>query len=212
VALEIGRRFVARGSLGRLEDVFDLEPGEIRGALRGEPGEARAIVARRRAERAWVLAHPAPAEIGELPPPAYRTDALPEPLRRIHEAIEWRWTTLEPRVPDPPDPSRMIAGVPGSPGRHTGRVRLVRGEEDLGRVEPGDVVVCQTTVPAWAPLFGTAGALITDVGDVLSHPAILAREHGIPAVLATGLATHRLPEGAFVTVDGTAGMVTIEVE
>lgn len=210
VALEIGRRLVARGSLSRLEDVFDLEPDEIRAALRGEPVELRTIVARRRAERAWVLAHPAPAEIGELPPPAYRADALPEPLRRIHEAIEWRWTTLEPRVPDPPDPSRMLGGVPGSPGRHTGRVRLVRGEEDLGRVEPGDVVVCQTTVPAWAPLFGTAGALVTDVGDVLSHPAILAREHGIPAVLGTGTATHRLPEGAIVTVDATAGLVVIE--
>lgn len=212
VALEIGRRLVARGSLSRLEDVFDLEPDEIRAALRGESGEARATVARRRAERAWVLAHPAPAEIGDLPPPAYRTDALPEPLRRIHEAIDWRWTTLEPRVPDPPDPSRMVSGIPGSPGRHTGRVRIVRGENDLGRVEPGDVVVCQTTVPAWAPLFGTAGALVTDVGDVLSHPAILAREHGIPAVLATGVATGRFHEGAMVTVDGTAGMITIEAE
>ncbi len=212
VALEIGRRLVARGSLGRLEDVFHLEPDEIRAARRGESGEARTTVARRRAERAWVLAHPAPAEIGELPPPAFRTDALPEPLRRIHEAIEWRWTTLEPRVPDATDPSRMVSGVPGSPGRHTGRVRLVWGENDLGRVEPADVVVCQTTVPAWAPLFGTAGALVTDVGDVLSHPAILAREHGIPAVLSTGVATHRLPEGAIVTVDGTAGLVTIDAE
>ena len=212
VALEIGQRLLAQGSLSRSDDVFDLEPDEIRAAVHGERGDARAIVARRRAERAWVLAHPAPAEIGEPPPPAYRTDALPGPLRRIHEAIEWRWTTLEPRVPDPPDPSRMLGGVPGSPGQHTGRVRLVRGEKDLARVEPGDVVVCQTTVPAWAPLFGTAGALVTDVGDVLSHPAILAREHGIPAVLATGVATHRFPEGAMVTVDGTAGMVTIEAE
>ncbi|MBI2762281.1 MAG: hypothetical protein HYX54_00770 [Chloroflexi bacterium] len=92
----------------------------------------------------------------------------------------------------------------------TSAARLVRGEADFCRVGRGDVIVCSTTSPAWAPLFGTAGALVTDLGDVLAHPAILAREHGIPAALATRDATRRLRDGSIVVVDGSAGLVTME--
>jgi len=210
VGLEIGRRLVNRRAIERLDDVFHLEPGELRSIFRGDRLDGPATVARRRAEEAWVLAHLPPPEIGEIPALTYRTEALPDALRRIHAALDWRSELEALPSTEAPGSDRVLAGVAGSPGRHVGTVRLVRGEADFGRVEPGDVIVCSTTTPAWAPLFGTAGALVTDLGDVLSHPAILAREHGIPAVLAIGLATHRLPEGAIVTVDGTAGTVTVE--
>jgi pyruvate,water dikinase len=100
-----------------------------------------------------------------------------------------------------------LRGVGVSPGRHTGPVRLVRTEHDLHRLLPGDVLVCQSTHSSWTVAFGHAGALVADGGGMLSHPAIIAREHGIPAVLGTGSATSVLREGMMVTVDGAAGRV-----
>jgi pyruvate,water dikinase len=77
--------------------------------------------------------------------------------------------------------------------------------DDLRR----DVLVCPTTAPAWSVLFNRAGALVTDGGGLLAHAAVVAREHGIPAVLATGSATDRLHGGDLVTVDGTLGNVVV---
>ncbi len=76
-------------------------------------------------------------------------------------------------------------------------------------LESGDVLVCVMTSPAWTPLFAVAGAIVTDTGGILSHPAIAAREYGIPAVVGAKRATAAIPDGALVTVDGTAGTVTI---
>jgi pyruvate,water dikinase len=72
----------------------------------------------------------------------------------------------------------------------------------------GDVLVCRTTDPAWTPLFRLAAAVVTEIGGVLSHAAIVAREFGIPAVVGAGDAMSALTDGASVTVDGTAGTVT----
>ncbi|MGH7910224.1 MAG: PEP-utilizing enzyme, partial [Candidatus Dormibacteraceae bacterium] len=91
-----------------------------------------------------------------------------------------------------------------------GQVRVVRGVADFLRLRPGEVLVCPTTDPAWSVLFATAGALVTDRGAVLSHAAIQAREHGVPAVLGTGAATRTLRDGDLVTVDGTRGCVVVE--
>jgi pyruvate,water dikinase len=71
------------------------------------------------------------------------------------------------------------------------------------------VLVCPITSPAWAAVLPLAGALVTDHGGVLSHPAVIAREFGIPAVVATGHATRLIPDGATVEVDGDAGVVRI---
>jgi len=78
------------------------------------------------------------------------------------------------------------------------------------RLEPGDVLVCVTTAPPWTPLFGIAAAVVTDTGAPLSHAAIVAREYGIPCVVAARGATAAIPDGALVTVDGGAGMVRWE--
>lgn len=80
----------------------------------------------------------------------------------------------------------------------------------MHRLEDGDVLVCQVTSPAWAPLFPLARAIIADGGGVLSHAAIAAREHGIPAVLGTETATSALVDGQRVRVDGTRGLVLAE--
>ncbi|MFG2051490.1 PEP/pyruvate-binding domain-containing protein [Micromonospora sp. NPDC048935] len=105
------------------------------------------------------------------------------------------------------DGSEALTGTPGSPGRAAGPARVVRGPADFARVRPGDVLVCRTTDPAWTPLFGVVAAVVTETGGLLSHAAIVARELGLPAVLAVPDATTALPDGAPVEVDGSTGRV-----
>ena len=77
-------------------------------------------------------------------------------------------------------------------------------------MRPGDVIVAVTTTPAWTPLFAMASAVVTDIGGPLSHGSIVAREYGIPAVMATGVATRRIRTGQMITVDGSTGTVTLK--
>ena len=76
-------------------------------------------------------------------------------------------------------------------------------------MRPGDVLVAVTTTPAWTPLFVMASAVVTDIGGPLSHSSIVAREYGIPAVMATSVGTRRIHSGQIITVDGGAGTVTL---
>lgn len=97
-------------------------------------------------------------------------------------------------------------GTPAGPGTACGRVRVLRGLDDLPSFLPGEVLVCRATSPAWTPALARAAAVVTEVGGVLSHAAIVARELGVPAV--TGLAgAQDLPDGALVRVDGSSGTV-----
>jgi phosphohistidine swiveling domain-containing protein len=88
-------------------------------------------------------------------------------------------------------------------------VRIVRGPEDFGNVQKGEVLVATTTAPAWTPLFGRVAAVVTDGGTLAAHASLIARECGIPAVVATEDATRRLDDGQLVTVDGTRGIVEL---
>jgi pyruvate,water dikinase len=80
---------------------------------------------------------------------------------------------------------------------------------DFEDMEPDTILVCPTTTPAWTPLFSQALALVTDIGGILAHGSIVAREYGIPAVMGTGNITQRIVTGQRITVDGGAGTVTI---
>jgi phosphoenolpyruvate synthase/pyruvate phosphate dikinase len=86
---------------------------------------------------------------------------------------------------------------------------VLHGPEDFDRMQPGCVLVAGTTTPAWTPLFAMAAGVVTDIGGPLSHGSIVAREYGIPAVLGTGVATRRIQTGQTITVDGSAGTVTL---
>lgn len=101
-------------------------------------------------------------------------------------------------------------GAPASRGEVTGTARILSGPEDGARLKPGDILVCVMTTPAWTPLFGIAGGIITETGGALSHPAITAREYGIPAVVALQGATTRIREGQTVTLNGGTGVVSLE--
>ena len=208
-AIEIGRRLVDRGVLARAADAVFLEEPELRAALSDAGNEDRHdLVARRKAERAWVTAHPGPASYGTDPGPPPNLSVLPPALRQVHtalmQALELMFTPSTHQ-----DRSDELRGVPGSPGRYSGTVRVVRDESEFAKLQPGDVLVAPVTSPPWSVLFLQAGAVVTDGGGVLSHTAVVAREYGIPAVLATGEATRRLCDGDVVSVDGTTGRVSL---
>lgn len=105
-------------------------------------------------------------------------------------------------------PAATLTGTPGSHGTVTGTARIVRGPGDFARVRPGDILVCPFTDPAWTPLLRIAAGVVTETGGVLSHAAIVAREHAIPAVLGIPNATSRLRDDTVITVDGATGTVT----
>jgi len=103
----------------------------------------------------------------------------------------------------------VLHGVGASGGTATGTVRPVRSVAELSRVRSGDVLLARVTDPAWTPLFPLIAAVVTETGGMLSHAAIVAREVGIPAVLAVPDVLERLEEGAEVRVDGERGTITL---
>jgi phosphohistidine swiveling domain-containing protein len=157
------------------------------------------------------------------------------PVERFAEAVRQRKATAraESRVVPPPGlpigkktwwifdmekvgPARTtgqtgdtIKGAGTSPGRITAPARVLCGPEDFDQMKPGEILVAAITTPAWTPLFAMASAVVTDIGGALSHGSIVAREYGIPAVLGTGVATKRIHNGQLITVDGSAGIVTL---
>lgn len=108
----------------------------------------------------------------------------------------------------PATPPATLNGVPGSHGSATGTARIVRGPRDFFRVRRGDILICPCTDPAWTPLLRIVAGVVTETGGILSHAAIVAREHRIPAVLCAPNATRRIHDGTTITVDGTAGTIT----
>jgi phosphohistidine swiveling domain-containing protein len=184
-ALRLGELAVQAGTIERAEDVFFLTRGELRARTNRQDA-----VANRRAlwERQRRLI--APLTIGQAP-----------------RLLERSLTGAVEAVRSGHAPEGAIVGQPASPGRASGRVRVVRDAAEFDRFEPGEVLVAQATAPAWTALFGRAAAVVTDGGTLAAHASLVAREFGIPAMVATGDATRRLRTGQLVTVDGSAGFV-----
>ena len=109
----------------------------------------------------------------------------------------------------PSDNPKVITGHPVSAGSATGIARIVRSLDRAHKLTPGDILVCQMTMPAWTPLFAQVGAVVADSGGVLSHCAIVAREYGVPCVAGTVNGTSAIPDGARIHVDGTSGVVRV---
>lgn len=210
-AAEAGRRLAERERLAAADEVAWLDVDEVRAALRetpgGGPADLRALVRRRRAEHAWVAAHPGEPFVGGEPGAFPDLRHLPAEGRRVNQAFLFMMGQEYGRPPEPSD-GRTLTGLGASAGTYRGRVRVVRSDADFPRLQPGDVLVCPVTTPTWSPLFAVAGALVTDNGGVLSHAAIVARENGLPAVVGTVTATAVLRDGAEVVVDGSRGTVT----
>ena len=206
--LEVARRLVDRGDLGSATDAAYLTVDELRRTLTGQTeGRLDETIRRRRGEEAWVRANPGPIYLGKrgAMPDISRT---PTALREVNEPILWGvGHEYPPPAPTSDDADVLLSGVAASSGAVAGTVRVIRSHHDIDRLQPGDVLVCQITSPSWAPLFPLATAIVADGGGVLSHAAIAAREHCLPAVLGTGSATTTLRDGQVVVVDGTRGLV-----
>jgi len=103
----------------------------------------------------------------------------------------------------------VLTGMAASPGTVEGRARVLRSADDLGLIEPGEILVTPVTAPSWAPVFGKIKATVTDIGGMMSHAAIVCREYGLPAVTGTGNATTSIKTGQMLRVNGSTGEVTI---
>ena len=193
---ELGDRFVSAGAITARDDVFWLEKEEIDlcvanlesdigvDKLAGHVSERRDF---------WQRAK------DETPPPM-----LPYKERMMGIKSDlFIAQTGESQTGD------TLKGEPTSVGSVTAPARILLGPEDFDQMRPGDVLVANTTTPAWTPLFSMAAAVVTDIGGPLSHGSIVAREFGIPAVMGTGVATKRIQSGQTITVDGNAGTIKI---
>lgn len=186
-ALRLGQTLAEDGSLTKAADVFFLTRGELNRTIpHGATTEEREALWQRQRRL------PAPLTLGR---PAR---LIGDPVARAVERARGAG-----RIPDD-----AIVGQPASAGRATGPVRLITDPADFATFQPGEVLLARATAPAWTPLFGLAAAVVTDGGALAAHASIVAREYGIPAVVGTGDATHRLVTGQWVTVDGTTGTVT----
>lgn len=195
--LELGRRLTSAGAIQSPEEVFWLTEEELDALVAaldaGEkvlPDKSKGVEARRARIRAEKRLIP-PVSLPQKATFAGVDISRWMPARAIQEA------------------GNTLKGIGASPGRVTATARVLRGPEDFGQMKHGDVLVAAITTPAWTPLFALASAVVTDVGGPLSHSSIVAREYGIPAVLGTGAATGRIHSGDVITVDGSAGTVTL---
>jgi pyruvate,water dikinase len=191
--LQLGEEFARRGAIGRPEDVFFLTRAELESAPSGAPLPSPEAVRERREQWEHQRRLIAPLQLGKPPALARRTY-----VKAIAAA----------RTGAPPAQGALV-GDPASPGRATGQVRVILDPGDFASFQPGEVLVARATAPAWTPLFAKAAAVVTDGGTLAAHASLVAREYGIPAVVATAEATTRLRDGQVVTVDGGSGVVEI---
>jgi pyruvate,water dikinase len=190
--LESGRDLVGAGTLQQADDLFFLRLSELEALARGEEplaGEKRdwrSLIASRRAN--------------------YEREALRRQLPRLllsdgHAFYEGLSAPVS-------EGEQTLVGSPVSPGVVEGMVRIVL-EPHQASLVPGDILVCPGTDPAWTPLFLAAAGLVMELGGMMTHGSVVAREYGIPAVVGTHEATQRLKTGQRIRLDGNAGRIVI---
>src|SRR5262249_19473110 len=158
-----GEALAASGAIARPDDIFFMTRAEALTALEGDGQAVRFDATDRRATRERQAELVPPSVVGPLHPMTNRTfDALPRMLG-AGPADTW-----------------VVSGIPASPGRASGPVRVIRGPRDFRDLQPGEVLVAPLTAPAWTPLFILAAAVVTDVGNAAAHASVIAREYGIP--------------------------------
>ena len=209
---EFGELLMLGGFFAEPDDIFYLQRHEVSDALvdlrlawaagsvaRG-PGYWPPIVARRKqimeAMRGW------------SPPPAL--GGVPEEITEPMTIMLWGITSERVREwAGDGDGNGALTGFAGSGGVVEGTARVILDVRDIGKLEEGEILVAPVTSPSWTPVFGKVAAAVSDIGGIMSHAAIVAREYGMPAVVGTGSATARIKTGDRLRVDGDNGVVTI---
>ena len=204
--LDLGRRLAAAGLIDRPDEVWHLHLNTALAALdQGAPLHEEVRLGRGR--HAWAVAHPGPPFYGAPPAGPADLGSLSPGARHVADLAQWSMSLRGGPGAVPREDDGALHGLAASAGVHTGPARVIRDITEFGKLRRGDVLVCPETTAQWAVLFPSVGALVTDRGSVLSHPAIISREYGVPAVLATGNATSTFTDGQLLTVDGTTGVV-----
>ncbi len=198
VLLAIGRKLVAAGHLDAPDDVVYFRYNELR-VFMGNPAamDGRAIVATAKAAREKAYTFRPKEWVGtvtatQLAFPYLNLWGFPDKFYRKQSLV-----------------AGQIAGLGASPGVVEGIARVVLREDQFDDVRAGDILVCQMTNPAWVVLFTKIVGLVTDAGGTVSHPAVLSREFGIPAVVGTSVATEQIKNGDRIRINGTTGEVEI---
>ena len=192
-AFELGRRLAARSTLNEPSDIYYLTVDELGRAIRS------------------VLVNDGLPELKTL---AQQRQLLRESRKRLNPPIHigkppfWLRDRI---VADDQERSfqQMLEGSAVSPGKVTAPASLILSTGDFERMQPNTILVCPATTPAWTQLFPQAIGLVTDIGGILAHGSIVAREYGIPAVLGIPDATKTISDGQVITVDGDKGTVTL---
>jgi pyruvate,water dikinase len=195
ICLELGRRLQAKGLLDAVDDVFLLYVDEVNESMAGK--DFRATIAQRKADKARFQLVVPPPVMGVPAPPT--GDPVEDVLMRFFG------TPVEPSTD-----AAVLAGIAAAPGVATGTAKVVKSLEEASKLQKGDIMVCEMTLPPWTPLFSTVSAVVADTGGILSHCAIVAREYRIPCVVGTAVGTVTIKDGQKVTVDGSKGIVRIE--
>jgi pyruvate,water dikinase len=198
VLIAMGKKLVAMGRLDSPDDVVFFRYNELR-IFMGDPAgmDGRALVAERKADREHAYTFRPKEWIGTVTPsqlafPYLVNWGFPEKFYRKESVV-----------------AGQINGLGASPGAVEGIARVVIREDQFDDVRSGDVLVCKMTNPAWVVLFTKIVGLVTDAGGATSHPAVLSREFGIPAVVGTSVATRDIKNGDRVRINGTTGLVEI---
>jgi pyruvate,water dikinase len=201
---EFGRRLAQAEVLEQSADIFYLTLTEIKEVTQALPQlKKQTLVAARRAELAHFQAITPPPALGTMPLMAPPNDPFGRTFSKILGG------PLLPTGQTTPASNSLLRGLAASPGLIRGRARVIRDIAKADILQKGEVLVAETMMPPWTPLFTIAAAIITDVGGILSHGAVVAREYGIPAVVGTILATKIIHDGQLVEVDGNSGLVHI---
>ncbi len=179
---EYGRRLADAGVVDTADDVFYLLVDELN-EIERLPADVAKLVARRRAEQRRLA--------GVVPPTVF--------------SGSWEPSTTSSTALTAGDTLRGV-GVCG--GRVRGRVRIVR-PESIDELQPGEILVAEVTDVGYTAAFCYAAAVVTELGGPMSHAAVVAREFGFPCVVDVQAATHRLPPGALVEVDGSTGEIRV---
>jgi pyruvate,water dikinase len=187
----MGRRFVQSGMLADEEDIFFLTLDDITGAVRGNPSSTAlpGLAAARKEEFSTYKSAPAPPDrlITIGPVAEFNLEQAPE--KQVSQSA-----------------AGQIEGLGSCPGRVQGRVRVIL-DPSADRPRPGEILVAQRTDPGWVLLFPMAAGILVEFGSLLSHSAIVARELGLPAVVAIPDLTTQLATGDLVEMDGETGLV-----
>ncbi len=198
VLIAIGKKLAQAGLIDDPEDVMYLRYNELRLLMTNASAvDARALVSQRRDER---------EDAYHIRPREWAGTATETALAFPYNSL---WGFPEKFYREPPKTTGEIKGLAASPGVVDGTARHVSSIEEFNQVKEGEILVCRMTNPAWVVLFTKIVGLVTDAGGVTSHPAVVSREFGIPAVVGTSNATERIKTGDRVRVNGSTGVVEV---